>query len=120
MVSQGDTFLGGGQVHGVDHLWIVINDPAQHGGRALFVNVTTMRADAETTCILAKAEHPFIKHESYVRYISARDADVASLDVLINAKKLRPQPPASAALLAKLRAGAVASPLLPPEKRALL
>ena len=120
MAAQGDTFLGGGEVHGVDHLWVIINDPAQHADRALFVNVSTLRDDAETTCLLVKGEHPFITHESYVRYRSAKGADVASLEMLVKAKKLKPHQSASAALLAKLRAGAVASPLMPPEMRALL
>ena len=42
------------------------------------------------------------------------------MEMLIKAKKLKPHQPVSAALLAKLRAGAVASPLMPPEMRALL
>jgi hypothetical protein len=29
-MKQSDTFLGGGQVHGEDHLWLIVNDPAAH------------------------------------------------------------------------------------------
>ena len=32
MVALGDTFLGGEEVHGEHHLWIVINDPAYPSG----------------------------------------------------------------------------------------
>jgi hypothetical protein len=27
VTACGDTFLGGAEVHGGDHLWVVINDP---------------------------------------------------------------------------------------------
>ena len=60
-MNQGDCFLGGGELHGSDHLWIVINDPAAHGGLALIVNISTKREEAELTCILGKGDHPLIR-----------------------------------------------------------
>ena len=54
-MKPGDTFLGGGEVHGEDHLWLVINDPSAHGGVALIVNVSTLRPNAETTCLVQQA-----------------------------------------------------------------
>lgn len=113
MIAQGDTFLGGAEVHGEDHLWVVINDPQAHNGIALIVNVTTLRPEAETTCILKKGEHPFIKHDSYVRYMSARDPKAQDLDKLIKLGKFKPREAVTPALLAKLRAGAQASTMLP-------
>jgi hypothetical protein len=122
MLSQGDTFLGGGEVHGTDHLWIVINDPQTKNGVALIVNVSKIRTDAETTCVLQKGEHPFLTEAqgSYVRYHSAKQAKITDLDKLINLGKLKPHQPVSPALLAKLRAGAQASILLATELKALL
>jgi len=69
MVSQGDTFLGGSEVHGTDHLWIVINEPHVRNGVALIVNISKLRPGAETTCVLQKGEHPFLTEAqgSYVR-----------------------------------------------------
>jgi len=40
MFGPGDTFYGGSELHGKNHLWIVINDPARHEGLALYVNIT--------------------------------------------------------------------------------
>jgi hypothetical protein len=119
-MKPGDTFLGGGEVHGEDHLWLVINDPAAHSGVALIVNVSTLRPHAETTCLVRQGDHPFIHHESYVRYGSARRARAADLKKLVKAGRLKPHQAASAALLQKVRAGAKASPLLAGELRALL
>ena len=120
MFTLGDTFLAGEQVHGKHHLWIVINDPRQHGDTALFVNVTTMTAIAETTCVLQRGEHPFLAHQSWVRYASAKTALVSQLDVLAASGLIIRQAAASAALLAKIRAGAAASPRLPQKFSALL
>jgi len=119
-VNQGDCFLGGGELHGSDHLWIVINDPAAHGGLALIVNISTKREEAELTCILGKGDHPLISHESYVRYASARNPDVAKLQEALKRGLFRPQPAATPALVAKIRAGANASPMLPKNLRAML
>ena len=119
-MKQGDTFLGGKEVHGEDHLWIVINDPSAHVGVALIVNVSTLRPNAETACLVRRGEHPFIKHDSYVRYASTRRANAADLDKLVKAGRLKSHQPASENLLEKLRAGAKASPLLTEELRAFL
>lgn len=119
-MKPGDTFLGGGEVHGSHHLWVVMNDPAAHGGEAVIVNVSTQRLGAETTCVLGKGEHPFIEHDSYVRYQSARKVSVKNLEAAVKAGLLKPRTAASTALLAKIQAGAQASPLLPLELRALL
>jgi len=119
-MKPGDTFLGGGEVHGENHLWLVINDPHAHAGVALIVNVSTLRPNAETTCLVRQGEHPFIQHDSYVRYGSARGANVTDLETLINSGRLKPHQTASRKLLEKARAGAKASVLLPQELRALL
>ena len=119
-MKQGDTFLGGGEFHGEDHLWLVINDPSAHAGLALIVNVSTLRPNAETTCLLRQGEHPFITHDSYARYGSARSANAADLAEAVKKGLLKPHQAASKAFLEKVRAGAKASPLLAGELRALL
>jgi hypothetical protein len=109
----GDTFLAGEHLHGMHHLWVVINDPARHGGRALFVNVTTLSNMAELTCVLKTGEHPFVKHSSWVRYASAKTALADELHALEAKGVIIRRQPASSTLLAKIRAGASASPRLP-------
>jgi hypothetical protein len=117
---QGDTFLGGGQVHGEDHLWLIVNAPSAHSGLALLVNISTLRPNAETACIIQAGEHPFIKHDSYVRYGGARKAKAADLAEAVKMGLLRPYQAASRDFLEKVRAGARASPLLAGELRDLL
>ncbi len=119
-MRQGDTFLGGREVHGENHLWIVLNEPAGHGDIALIVNVSTLRPNAETTCILEPGEHPFITRDSYVRYGSARRADAADLAEALRNGLLKPHRATTKAFLEKVRAGAKASPFLAEELRALL
>ncbi len=120
MVAQGDTFLGGPGLHGDDHLWIVINDPHAHKDIALIVNISTLRPGAEITSMVKPGEHVFIKHDSYVRYMSARSARVSDISAAIKAGKLKTHQAASPTLLARLRAGAQASIMLPVELKGLL
>jgi len=119
-VRRGDTFLGGREAHGQHHLWRIINQPSHHNNVALIVNVSTLCPGAETTCILAPGEQPFIKHPSYVRYSGAREVTVAQLTAALKKGLLKPHQPASTALLEKIRAGARVSPHLPAKLRALL
>lgn len=112
MFSRGDTFLAGEQVHGYHHLWVVINDPAAHSGTALFVNITTLSAVAELTCVITAGEHSFVKHDSWIRFASAKSATVAQLCNLECRGLIIRQQAASLALLQKIRAGAAASPML--------
>jgi hypothetical protein len=120
MLVLGDTFLGGAEVHGEHHLWVVINDPQAHDGHALIVNLTSLRPNADTTCVVKAGEHPFIQHDSYVRFRSARGPKAADIAKAIEAGKLMSQNAASPALLTKLRAGARASTLLAMELKDLL
>ena len=119
-MKPGDTFIGGGEIHGTDHLWLVLNDPAAHGGTVLLVNLSTLRPDAETTCLLRPGEHGFITRDSYVRYRSARAAKTADLEKLVKAGRLKLHRAASKELLEKVRAGANASPQLAAELKSLL
>ena len=119
-MKQGDTFLGGAEVHGEDHLWVIINEPSAHAGVALIVNVSTLRPNAETTCIVHPGEHPFNRHDSYVRFGSGRAVKVADLAEAVKKRLLKPHQAAAKALLEKARAGAKASPQLAGELRALL
>lgn len=119
-MQPGDTFLGGGEIHGADHLRLVLNNPAAHEATALLVNLSTLRPDAETTCILRPGEHEFITRDSYVRYRSARAAKTADLEKLIKAGRLKLHRPASRDLFEKVRAGARASPQLAAELKTLL
>jgi len=120
MAACGDAFLGGAEDHGDDHLWVIINDPQAHDGIAVFVNISTVRGKVDSTCFLRRGDHPFIRRDSYVRFRSAKKALVEELDVLIKAHRLRPHQPATAAVVARIRAAAAVAPEFPGDLRALL
>lgn len=121
MFELRDTFCGGKEVHGEDHLWIVINDPAQHDGQVLYVNVTSLtgRFD-DLTCVLQRGEHPFIKHDSYVRFDGAKVALVAQLDEAERLRLIARDEKATEELVKKIRQAASVSTRLKEDFRKLL
>lgn len=58
------------------HLFIVLTDPFDDTGngisRVLLVSISSLRDGCDRACILKPGDHPFIKHESFVVYRSAR------------------------------------------------
>jgi hypothetical protein len=58
-----------------EHLYIVITEPDE-GGKAVCVNVSTAYSFSERTCVLKIGDHPFVKHESVVRYQYAKILDL--------------------------------------------
>lgn len=111
--GPGDAFLGGGQVHGQHHLWIIINEPADRGGVALFVNATSFTEGMEETCVLRPGDHLFIKHDSCIHFSAAKSATAKQLETLEARGLIHRRPSVSPALLARIRAGAQISPNLP-------
>jgi hypothetical protein len=121
MFAAGDTFYGGGEIHPDNHLWVVINDPTQHQGEALFVNITTLKGSfAEPTCILQAGEHPFVHHPSYIRFGGAKTAQVSQLNRAESMNLIKRQPPVSAMLLQRIQQAALISPRLNQTYKALL
>jgi hypothetical protein len=116
-MNAGDTFIDG-KYH---HLWIVLSDPAIDSENVVIVNLTTYTVAEESTCIVEKGEHQFVKHKTVVRYNDARITSSATLEKLRKAKLLNPREKCSAGFLNKLRAGAFQNVhLLPEECRELL
>ena len=118
--GPGDAFLGGGQVHGRHHLWIIINEPVAHGEVALFVNATSLAEGMEETCVLRPGDHAFIKHDSCIHFAAAKSATIKQLETLEARGLIHRRPPVSPTLLAKIRAGAQISPNLPKKYLSLL
>ncbi|ANV90790.1 hypothetical protein [Picosynechococcus sp. PCC 8807] len=71
------------------HLHIILTDPEDVKGEILvvMVNLTTMRQGADTTVILDKSDHPFIKHPSVVAYIHAELFNTKTLLNYLNAER---------------------------------
>lgn len=60
------------------HLCIVLSNEDDER-RVVLVSVSTWRARCENTCVLHPGDHPFIQHESTVRYDKARIVSVPFL-----------------------------------------
>ena len=122
MFEQGDTFYGGAEFHGKDHPWIIINDPAQHGGLALYVNITSLKGGRfdDLTCVLQRGEHVAVSHPSYVRFDGAKTALVSQLDEAARLGLIKRGGKASAPLVTKIRHAARAAQRLKVDFKKLL
>lgn len=70
-MKLGDTFLMRTPGYSVDHLWIVISDPALHGGTFIIVNLTTDVARASADCELNPGCHRWVVQKCYVNFADA-------------------------------------------------
>ena len=108
MLKLGDTFLMPETQHGTEHLYIVISDPDPEG-KAVCVNVTTAYAFSEKTCVLQKGDHPFIEHESVIRYQYAKILDLSLVEKALSAKQSKfvceQRQPCSNELLCRVQEG---------------
>jgi hypothetical protein len=122
MFGMGDTFHGGAEFHGKNHPWIIINDPARHGGLALFVNITSLKGGKfdDLTCVLQAGEHSSISHPSYIRFDGARVALASQLEEAERLRLIRRSERASRALLEKIRRAALAAQRFKADFRKLL
>ena len=122
MFEQGDTFFGGAEFHGKDHPWIIINDPSQHDGTALYVNITSVRGGRfeDLTCVLQSGEHPAVSHSSYIRFDGAKAALVSQLSEAARLGLIKPGAKASAQLVNKIRQAALAAQRLKDDFKKLL
>ncbi len=122
MFGPGDTFHGGSELHGKNHLWLVVNDPAQHDGLALYVNVTSLKGGRfdDLTCVLQRGEHVAVTHPSYIRFDGAKAALVSELDEAGRRGLIKRGERASAELLRKIRQAALASQRLKEDFKKLL
>lgn len=115
MVSSGKSFLLRNPNYPTEHLYIVI---AINKDKALLVNITSK--DTDQTCVLAKGDHPFIKHPSCVNYKDAMLADVNLLKEYLKQNPTKMHDNVSPAILQKIKDGAKDSPNFKPEYIAYL
>jgi hypothetical protein len=82
-VEIGDAFLLENRT--IDpHLWIVISDPSADSVNVVIVNLTSHDDPSkDASCFLQPGEHPWITHETCVRYKDARVVAESQLDVLV-------------------------------------
>ncbi|HUT33365.1 MAG TPA: hypothetical protein VNE39_07810 [Planctomycetota bacterium] len=109
----GDTFQAADRKR-EEHLWIILSDPENYPeAPVLIANLTTQRADSDSACMLARGDHPFIKHDSCVNYQDSRLAEAQTLAGALAAKLLVAREPVSADVLQRIRIGATVSRFIP-------
>jgi|SRR5208337_3066950 len=98
-----------------DHLFIVISDPAKHGGTFIIVNVTGDQLRAGKECILAVGDHPWIKKQSFVTFSDAIEITPERLETIqaFVGSNVTMQAPFSAAVLARIIQAAKLSRAIP-------
>ena len=104
------------------HIWIVLSDPAQTGGRILFANLTTLDEDCvDDACILEPSDFvPYLTQATTVAYSRAQTGAAARLQELVDYGEFHPLTPIPAATLARILKGALQSRELSASQRQLV
>ena len=112
-MNVGDAFLMEHPRGGVKHLFFVVSKPESN--RVLLVHVCSIKPgrECDTSCVIRPEEHPFVKHDSFVVYSATMFALESHVEAQVRAGICRPQPPASPALLVRIRDGARVSAAIP-------
>jgi hypothetical protein len=112
VLGLGDTFLLPKSSDDPEHLWVVVTPP-DPGGKAVCVNITTAYPYSERTTLIQAGEHPFVKHESVVRYSDAKLLDLnlvqKALDCHQTTYIAKQHQPCSSPLLKKVQEGLLKS-----------
>ncbi len=107
-MQLGDTFV-------IDHLWIVVSDPAKHAGKFIIVNLTTDIFRAGKECELNPGDHQWIKQKCYVSFADAREVspkEEAKISAYMTAGTITKHFPMNPAILQKIVAAAKQSKAL--------
>lgn len=77
MPAAGDTFRA---YAAASHLYVILTTPTGADGRFAIVNLTTKqdRRGEDHSCVLHAGEHPFIVHDTVVRFSDAAMTDEAA------------------------------------------
>jgi len=111
-VKKGTAFHAGPD--GSRHLHVVVSDP-DSTGHVLILNMSTgitLPTDGDGYCVLSPGEHPFIKHQTIIRYSKARDYCVSTIIAAMRVGSFHPAPDVSATLLKKIQTACVDNPSL--------
>jgi len=113
-MNCGDTVLipapGSGPI---SHLWIIVTQPCPITHLCVLVNITTLRNAQDQTVTLGPTDHPFVRHQSAIRYSDAQFADVRTLRHDLASGIIVAHQPCSPATLRLVQDGIYASPYTP-------
>jgi hypothetical protein len=92
------------------HLFIIITSREPNTNNVIIVGLETNRGRSDTTVILRQGDHPFIQHETSVRYSGAKIVSADTLIQLVDRGIAIPKDPCSPKLLERIRQGLLRSP----------
>lgn len=106
---SGDTFLNDSSPGAPAHLWIVATDPEGDPPSVVIVNVTSLKDDGkrhiDEACILNESDHPFARHDSFMKYKAAALVEVSTLRALLAKDMLQPHAAVRPDVLQRIRQG---------------
>lgn len=112
-MQRGDSFLLAARPQQWLHLWIVATEPLPATTETVVVSVTTLRNAADQTVVLRKGDHPFIQHDSVVRYGSAQIFLGSKIDSEIETGATKSHARCTEDLIDEIEEGLWASPFTP-------
>lgn len=114
--GQGECLLIPSGPGSYQHLFTILVNPCILPSRGskphvLSVGISSIRANIpyDNACIIKSGEHPFIQHDSYVRYRDARIDAVEHIEKRVHEGVFSVKPPCSAELLSRIITGASTS-----------
>ena len=112
MPAAGDTFRANAAS---SHLYVVITAPSGADGCFAIVNLTTKqdRRGEDYSCVLHAGEHPFIIHDTIVRFVDAAMTDEAAFRAASSTGGIIHLGAASPELLRKIQDAALLSRFTP-------
>jgi len=87
----------------------VLTDPNEDG-KLVIANVTSQEQGKDQSCVLDPGDHPFITKESVMNYAEAVESKEAQIIEATRRRLFQSDLPVSPEVLAKIQAGALASP----------
>jgi len=112
-LKAGSAIVLSGYPVGSSHLWFVLTDPDSESDQVVAVMVVTARPHTDKTVTLSAGEHPFIKHDSSLDFGGTRRFQTARLRSALRSGRCELAENMSTTLLAKARAGLMASSRTP-------
>jgi len=91
------------------HLWFILTDPVEPGGRVVAVMLRTQERYTDATVVLNIGDHPFVKHPSSVDYSSANFFLVPRIKRAIEKGRCNLKEDLSRAVLERIQKGLSAS-----------
>ncbi len=115
VVKKGTILIPSGTSFDPDkmHLFVVCTDACADGNHLLVPVASWINDLCDATCKLAKGEHPFITHASYILYRKARIEAAAALVVGVEQKILSPHETMNGQTFLRIANGICRSPQTP-------